>query len=228
MHTTPKKISALAATLFAATLALAACSRDGNDGASSSTEGSVDSSATAGTTATDAANSEQDSPTLTLADGYCRAKASDSDMTACFGTLRNSSGEDITVESFAAPDLEDASTELHEVVDGMMRQKEGGFTIPAGGSQELAPGGEHLMVMNYPDPIEAGDTLTFTLSLSDGTEITTDFPVREQPSGEENYGDLDHAGHADSGEHGDHESPGENDENAESADNAEHSEHAAH
>lgn len=222
MHTTLKKISALAATLFAATLALAACSSDGNDGASSSTEGSVDSSATAGTTATDAANSEQDSPTLTLADGYCRAKEEASDMTACFGTLKNSSSEDITVESFAAHDLEGASTELHEVVDGQMRQKEGGFTIPAGGSQELAPGGEHLMVMNHPDPIEAGDTLTFTLSLSDGTEITTDFPVREQPSGEENYGDLDQADHAD------HAGNGDDDDHAEHAAHGGHGDHAAH
>lgn len=218
-----KKITVLAAACAAA-LGLAGCSADG--GTSTGTGSTAD--ADAGSTQASSSASASESSPITLDDGYCRAKASDSDMTACFGTLRNSSGEDITVESFAAPDLEDASTELHEVVDGMMRQKEGGFTIPAGGSQELAPGGEHLMVMNYPDPIEAGDTLTFTLSLSDGTEITTDFPVREQPSGEENYGDLDHAGHADSGEHGDHESPGENDENAESADNAEHSEHAAH
>lgn len=211
-----KKISALTAALFTTTLALTACSSDGNDGASSSTEGSVDSSATAETAATDAANSEQDSPALTLADGYCRAKEEASDMTACFGTLKNTSKEDITVESFAADDLEGASTELHEVVDGQMRQKEGGFAIPAGDSQELAPGGEHLMIMNYADPIEAGDTLTISLTLSDGTETTADFPVREQPSGEENYGDLDHTEHADHAGNGD------------DADHAEHSEHAAH
>lgn len=187
MRKTTKKVSALAATVFAATFVLAGCSSDGDSNGS--------------TTASDAANSEQDSSALDLADGYCRAKAEDSDMTACFGTLKNSSNEDITVESFTAPDLEGANTELHDVVDGRMRQKKGGFTIPAGGSQELMPGGEHLMVMNYPDPIEAGDTLTFVLSLNDGTEITTDFPVREQPSGDEDYGDLDHGGHNDHGEH---------------------------
>ena len=183
MRKTTRKINALAATVFAATFALAGCSSDGDSGSNGDT------------TASETSNSEQDSSTLVLADGYCRAKAEDSDMTACFGTLKNSSEDDITVDSFTAPDLEGASTELHEVVDGQMREKKGGFTIPAGGSQELMPGGEHLMVMNYPDPIEAGDTLNFVLSLNDGTEITTDFPVREQPSGDEDYGDLDHAAH---------------------------------
>lgn len=195
-----KKISALAATVFASTLVLAGCSSDDN--------GDTDTAETTAATAETAA--EQSSSVLTLTDGYCRAKAADSDMTACFGTLKNTSDEDITVDSFSAPELEGAPTELHEVVDGMMRQKEGGFTIPAGGSQELMPGGEHLMIMNYPGPIEAGDTLKFTLSLSDGTEITSEFPIREQPSGEEDYGDLDHADHGEQGE------------------DAEHSDHAAH
>ena len=199
-----KKISALAATVFASTLVLAGCS----SGGSGDTDTAETTAATAETAAETAA--EQSSSALTLTDGYCRAKAADSDMTACFGTLKNSSDEDITVESFSAPELEGASTELHEVVDGMMRQKEGGFTVPAGSSQELMPGGEHLMIMNYPDPIEAGDTLKFTLSLSDGTEITSEFPIREQPSGEEDYGDLDHADHGEQGEE------------------AEHSDHAAH
>lgn len=211
-----KKISALAATVFASTLVLTGCSSDGN-GDTDTAETTAATAETAAATAETAA--EQSSSALTLIDGYCRAKAADSDMTACFGTLKNSSDEDITVESFSAPELEGASTELHEVVDGMMRQKEGGFTIPAGGSQELMPGGEHLMIMNYPDPIEAGDTLKFTLSLSDGTEITSEFPVREQPSGEEDYGDLDHAGHGEQGKDAEH---GEQDEDAE------HGDHAAH
>ena len=45
-----------------------------------------------------------------------------SDMTACFGTLKNTSDKEIAVRSFAVPSLEGASTELHEVVDGIMRE----------------------------------------------------------------------------------------------------------
>ena len=190
-----KKIPALAAIICAASIALAGCgSENGTDNAAQ------DSSASSSTSAATEANNAEEASSISLADGYCRAKEENSDMTACFGTLTNSSDKDITVESFTAPDLEGASTELHEVVDGQMREKEGGFTIPAGGSQELAPGGEHLMIMNYSAPIQAGDALTFNLVMDDGSELTAEFPVREQPSGEEDYA----GGHGDHGDHGDH------------------------
>lgn len=207
------KIAGIAAVLCAGSVALAGCASDATDATdtTNATDG-TDTAATnsAATAATQASSSSTDNAggsaassseasALELEDGYCRAKEPDSDMTACFGTLANSSGTEITVESFTAPDLGGASTELHEVVDGQMREKEGGFTIAANGSHELAPGGEHLMVLGYPDPIQAGDVLTFTLVMSDGSEAAVDFPVREQPSGEEDYGGGDHGG-----DHGSH------------------------
>ncbi|MGV0432938.1 copper chaperone PCu(A)C [Corynebacterium sp. 20_84] len=187
-----KKITALVAVLCAGTLGLTGCSSDSTENTDSAD--SANSSAQTATP-TDAGNTELESTSISLADGYCRAKDEQSDMTACFGTLTNPSSFDITVESFTAPDLEGASTELHEVVDGKMRQKKGGFSIPAGGSQELAPGGEHLMIMNYTDPIQAGETLSINLVMGDGSEFTAEFPVREQPSGEEDYAGGEHDSH---------------------------------
>lgn len=191
-----KKITALAALLCAGFAALAGCSNDGADTAATTEASATASTAAASSTtaASESSTTGDEASAIELADGYCRAKEPQSDMTACFGTLTNSSGTDITVESFTAPDLEGASTELHEVVDGQMRQKEGGFTTAANGSHELAPGGEHLMVLNYPGPIQAGDTLTFNLIMGDGSEFTTEFPVREQPSGEEDYAGGEHGG----------------------------------
>lgn len=183
-----KNAVALVAVLCASTVGLAGCTSDGADDAHSPN------SATGANTTSESTDSGTEASSLALADGYCRAKETDSDMTACFGTLTNSSDSDITVESFTAPDLDGAVTELHEVVDGQMRRKEGGFTIAANGSYELAPGGEHLMVLNYQEPLQAGDTLTFNLILSDGSEIATEFPVREQPSGEEDYAGGEHSG----------------------------------
>ena len=190
-----KKMTALAAVLCAGALGLTGCSNDSADSSDSSDAANGSGSADSATSTGQAMKLERESSSIALADGYCRAKEEDSDMTACFGTLTNSSATEITVEYFTAPDLKGASTELHEVVDGKMRQKEGGFTIPANGSFELAPGGEHLMIMNYADPIQAGDTLTFNLSLGDGSDFTADFPVREQPSGEEDYAGGEHDSH---------------------------------
>ncbi len=204
-----KKSIALAAALCAGTLGLAACSNDGE-----STDATATTTAMESTTAVEA---DASASVIQLVDGYCRAKAAEddaeahehmtekdmkhADMTACFGQLKNVSDKDINVVSFSSPTLEGASTELHETVDGMMREKEGGFTIPAGGTYDLVPGGDHLMIMNYPGAIPAGDNLTVELKLDDGTTLTTEIPVREQPSGEENYagdmdhGNMDHSGH---------------------------------
>ena len=204
-----KKSIALAAALCAGTLGLAACSNDGE-----STDATATTTAMESTTAVEA---DASASVIQLVDGYCRAKAAEddaeahehmtekdmkhADMTACFGQLKNVSDKDINVVSFSSPTLEGASTELHETVDGMMREKEGGFTIPVGGTYDLVPGGDHLMIMNYPGAIPAGDNLTVELKLDDGTTLTTEIPVREQPSGEENYagdmdhGNMDHSGH---------------------------------
>ncbi|EJZ83026.1 copper chaperone PCu(A)C [Corynebacterium otitidis] len=150
-------------------------------------------------------------------DGVVRAKGDDSDMTAIFGEIHNESDKDITVTGFEAG-LEGATFEIHEIVDGEMRPKEGGLTIPAGETVSLEPGGDHFMVLDYPDPIEAGTTIPVSITLSDGQSIDLgEFEVRDMPAGGEEYDhgshehgeghdhgheghDHDHAGHEHGGE----------------------------
>lgn len=108
---------------------------------------------------------------LTVKDPW--VKAADSGMTAAFGTLINNTGTDVTVVSVASPA---SPMELHEMAmeDGkmVMRPKEGGFTIKAGGTHELSPGGDHLMLMKPSAPIKPGDELQFTLTLADGGTVS--------------------------------------------------------
>ncbi len=90
------------------------------------------------------------------------AKAADSGMTAAFGTLVNDTDADITITSASS---EASRMELHEMAMGddgqmVMRPKEGGFVVPAHGSQELAPGGEHVMFMDLSEPLSPGPTST--------------------------------------------------------------------
>jgi copper(I)-binding protein len=100
-------------------------------------------------------------------------KTAESGMSAAFGTLVNNTGGDLTVVSATSS----ASTmiELHEVaMDGgemVMRPKAGGFVIPAGGTHELKPGGDHIMLMDITTPVKAGDQITFRLTLSDGSQV---------------------------------------------------------
>jgi copper(I)-binding protein len=99
-------------------------------------------------------------------------KAADSGMTAAFGTLVNATGNPITIVGASSPV---SVMELHEMVmkDGkmIMQPRKGGFTIPANGTHELSPGGDHLMFLDVKTPVRAGDQVSVTLRLSDGTRI---------------------------------------------------------
>ncbi|PRQ11987.1 hypothetical protein C1Y63_03835 [Corynebacterium sp. 13CS0277] len=125
---------------------------------------------------------------VTLTDGYVKAKPAEKSMTAIFGVLSNDTDTDRTITGFSTS-LGQASYEIHEVVDGQMREKTSGVELPAGGSVTLAPGGDHFMIMGYDAPIEAGDAITVTLMFADGTqEAVGSVPVRTIAAGQENYG----------------------------------------
>jgi len=115
---------------------------------------------------------------LTVKDPW--VKAADKGMTAAFGTLVNSGTTDVTVVSAASAV---SPMELHEMAmqDGkmVMRPKEGGLVIKAGGEHVLEPGGDHLMMMNVTQPVKPGDEVTFTLTLADGTK--TEFSAVAKP-----------------------------------------------
>lgn len=161
------------------------------------------------TTATDAtgATAAADAADVDFLNATVRAKnAADApdgnDMTSIFGTLQNNTGNDIELTGFSTS-LGEASYEIHEVVDGVMQQKEGGIIIPAGKSHELKPGADHFMVMDYAPEIPAGDAVTVTLEFADGsTAEIKDIAVRTMLPGDESYGeDGELQGHQHGAEH---------------------------
>lgn len=128
-------------------------------------------------------------------------KATEEDMTAIFGTLENPTDSDIELES-AEVDV-DAKAELHEVVQdagsSVMRQVDGGLSIPAGGELRLDPGGFHIMLVDLGEPIAPGQNIELTMHFSDGSESTTTVPARAFEGAQEEY----HAGDDEDGEDGD-------------------------
>ncbi|OHR22382.1 copper chaperone PCu(A)C [Corynebacterium sp. HMSC034A01] len=196
--------------LAAAALVLAGCSDAADDAAEQeqSSYNEVTSEAATSNPASDVPAADLANDAVTLEDGAVRAKAAKdaadgSDMTSIFGTLHNNSDNDISVVGFTTS-LGEADYQIHEVVDGVMREKDGGFDIPAGGTHELAPGGDHFMVMGYAPAIEAGDTIDVTLLLEGGATATVpDVAVRTMLPGDESYGDL--GDHADPGDHAGHD-----------------------
>lgn len=134
---------------------------------------------------------------LTITDGW--AKAADSGMTAVFGTLKNPTKKPIRV---VAAHTVYSPTQLHEVVDKdgkmVMQQKPGGFVIPAGGSLELMPGGNHVMLMKLKKPITAGAMVPITFITADGGLLTTKVLGKVFAAANETYdgsGSMDMSSH---------------------------------
>lgn len=174
-------LTRLTAALGAAVLllGLSACG-DSSDGSA----GSDDPGSTA--------SAAEEAASLTMTDPW--VKSADSGMTAAFGTLVNNGDTDITVTA-ATSDIT-SMMELHETVqndDGTMamQPKEGGFVIPAGGEHELAPGGDHLMIMDLTRALEPGETVTIALEMSDGSTADVEATVKKFTGAEEKYQDGD-------------------------------------
>ncbi|MDO5670619.1 MAG: copper chaperone PCu(A)C [Corynebacterium sp.] len=174
--------------LAVSALALVGCSDAVDDATTTGSAPATETSAAA-ETATDSADVEgEDAEWVTFTEGFVKAKPAEKEMTGIFGIFANNSDRDINIVGFTS-NLDVPTYELHEVVDGVMQMKPGGFVIPAGGEHELKPGGDHMMLMDYTEPIEAGDTITITVEFGDGsTQEIADLPVRTIASGEESYG----------------------------------------
>lgn len=188
-----RRLSA-AAVMAAAALGLTACAGGADDAASSSSS--------APTAATSSAPAEGQGAPLTVSDPW--TKATEDGMTGSFGLLENSSDEDLHVVGVSAE--VGAKAELHVMVadeDGqmVMQQSPNGFTVPAGGSFELAPGGAHVMLMGLTEPIEPGEEVAYELELEDGSTVEVVSVARPYTGANESY----HGGGAEeSDEHADH------------------------
>lgn len=128
---------------------------------------------------------------IVVTDGW--VKAVDEGMTAAFGVLENVSDVDVTLVSASA--TVSPMIELHEVVmnDGamVMQQKQGGITIAAGSTHELAPGHDHIMLMGVVVALMPGDEVMITLEFADGSTLVQSFTVKEFAGAEEDYvGDM--------------------------------------
>ena len=126
---------------------------------------------------------------IQVEDAWVKA-AGEGQMTAAFAVITNHTGHDATIVAASSPSSD--TVQLHETVAGAdgtmaMRQKEGGFAIPDGGTLTLEPGGNHIMLMNLPDAIAPGDDVTVTLSLADGTLVTFDAIAKDFAGANESY-----------------------------------------
>ncbi|GAA1324761.1 copper chaperone PCu(A)C [Leucobacter albus] len=140
----------------------------------------------------------QAADSVTIEEAWVKS-AGPGDMTAGFGVLENSSDTDVnvvSVSSAASPMMELHETVANESGQMVMREVEGGFVIPAGGKLVLEPAGNHIMLMDLPEAVTAGDDVTFTLTFADGSTLDFTAIVKDYAGANENYegghGEMSH------------------------------------
>ncbi|MFC5338628.1 copper chaperone PCu(A)C [Leucobacter denitrificans] len=183
--------SAVAAFTLTVPVALSACTTAG--AAPEHTE----SSATSNTPA----NSTEHTQVHAL-DVWAKATAADMEpgegMTGVFAVLENHGDADLTITSVTSNSAK--HVELHEVVNGQMREIAGDVIIPAGGSLLLEPGGNHIMLMGITDPLLPGDEVSIELGFTDGSALELSALVKDTAGANESYdeshdSDGGHDGH---------------------------------
>jgi copper(I)-binding protein len=130
-------------------------------------------------------------PAVIVEDAWVRATAGakDTSMTAAFMSLTNPGPADIKLTSATSPVA--GLVQLHEMAmtDGkmVMQEKTGGITVPAGSHAQLAPSGDHVMLMGLKHGLEPGDEVPLTLKFSDGSSHDLTVPVKAFTEEEEHY-----------------------------------------
>ena len=183
----------LAAALIAMPVSLlTACAPDATSSDASSS----------GSSSSTASSEHHGADSVVIVDGWSKAGAT-AGMTGVFGTLTNASDEDLEITGVESPDA--GMIELHEVTaDAVMQAIKGKVVVPAHGSFELAPGANHIMLMDLKRDLLAGDEVTFTLHLQSSggsaSSVTLTVPVKDYAGANENYGGS-HSEGAESAEH---------------------------
>lgn len=146
--------------------------------------------------ATQPSNAAPAAEEVTISDAWVKA-AGPGEMTAVFGFFENSGEHDATVSSVRSVVSE--QIELHETVPNesgqmVMREVEGGFVLPAEQGFALEPGGNHIMLMDLPQAVRAGEEASFTVAFADGSELDFTALVKDYSGAKESY----EAGHGES------------------------------
>lgn len=159
--------------LAAAAGLLAAC---GNDGAQTS-QSAAPSQSEAGASA-----EATQSDVFRIEDAYLRAPLAGSDKTAAYLKISSSSETGAFLVGAATPAAETAELHTHTLDGGLMKMRQVEMMdIPAGGTLELRPMSNHIMLFGVSGDLEDGDETQITLMISadgDLITLTETIPVR--------------------------------------------------
>ena len=133
---------------------------------------------------------------IAVTSAWTRATLPGAKVAGGFAMITNSGRTNDRLVGVSSPVA--AKAELHSMnmVDDVMvmRPMDGGLVIPAGGSAELKPGGNHLMLMGLSEALKEGEKVPVTLNFESGGEIRIEMMVMPANAKEMKHGGHKHGG----------------------------------
>ena len=119
--------------------------------------------------------------TLEITRPWVREAPPSAQVLAAYMSIKNTGESTVTIIGISSPEFESAEihrTVINEGIASMQPAKQ--LDILAHGNIKLEPGGLHLMLFNPQRTLSAGDSVTLTIHVSNGTCMTVTAPVIRQ------------------------------------------------
>jgi len=100
-------------------------------------------------------------------------------VASAYFTVMNHGDKDVLLVSARSDRSPRVEIHEHRHDNGMMQMRKlESLVIPAHGQQVFQSGGLHLMLMDLPAPLKAGETVSVVLQFGDGAELELLLPVQ--------------------------------------------------
>ena len=109
---------------------------------------------------------------------WIRSAPAASPVMAGYVRIVNPTQRALRIVSMHSPQFARVEAHAMQEVDGVMRMRPLALELAAGATLELAPGGNHLMLMQPQAPLPEGARATLEFTLDDGRRRAVEFEVR--------------------------------------------------
>jgi len=121
---------------------------------------------------------------IEINDAYVRATPPGLPNSAAFMTVKNESAKDINIIKASSSVAKVVELHTHDMKNGVMKMYQvPKITVPKNGEVSLKPGGFHVMFIGLHHPLKKGESVTFTLELSNGETKTITAPIKSVMGG---------------------------------------------
>jgi len=119
---------------------------------------------------------------LSLEQAWARATPPRAKNGAAYVTITNHGAMADKLIAAATDAAAKAELHTHIMTDGVMKMRQiPSIAVPAHGSTQAKPGGDHIMLMGLKKSLKAGEEISLTLTFEHAGPITIKVPIQKKP-----------------------------------------------